>query len=251
MAVLTACGGSAFPADPGTQATSPIEASSSTTTAPEGFVPAAADDLADHLRSEYGDAALIATLVDVVFTTKLGSPVVELHFDAPRSEVETNHDDVLDPFYDDLIVVDAFVEIWSSEGWVVGSNFQIDPTPRELPPPPAGPDEVAAWFDAAYGPESDDPLDEPWLDVALAASYALVERANGNVVLEIDGFDLAASEQDDPYGWEPIRLLIAALQAGGVGHGWADILSIEVRWPNGAGGLESLTTEPAPSRWEL
>ncbi len=110
---------------------------------------------------------------------------------------------------------------------------------------------MAGWIDAAYGPSSADPVDEAWVEVALGAAYEHYEEADGDRILSIDGFEMPAAPMDEPYAWHQVTMLIEALQAGGVGFGWADYLYVQGHWGEfGSGSTSSATTEAQPPRYD-
>ena len=168
-----------------------------------------ADDLMGYFGDYYGETEWYRSIMSVRATEKLGGTVVEVQFVGSWAEVNAMHEALFDAVHRDGVDLDAYVEVWSDEGFVAGTGVGEPRGRAELPPPPATVDGLRDWLEEAYGPPGGGPVEEEWY--SRIEGFSMETSADGERVLVVET-DLVLTEPLDDRDQEVI--LVAVSESG-------------------------------------
>lgn len=172
-------------------------------TATLATAPANPEALAAWIAEHHGEEAWPAAIERIVYATKLGSPVIELHLAGSIAEARPHAQAALLALREGELGLDTWVEVWASGRQFAGAGLGT-PRAREYPPSPRDVTELHAWLLDAFGPSEGRPS-EPWLDAI--EQVELGESAAKRPVIRVDT-DLPI---DEPRSADRAALIIVAI----------------------------------------
>jgi hypothetical protein len=199
-----------------------------------------ADDLMGYLGDYYGETEWFQSIMSVRATTKLGGTVVEIQFVGDWAKVRAMHEELFDALHRDGVELDAYVEVWSDEGFVAGTGVGEPREREELPPPPAGVDGLPSWLERAYGPPGGGEIEEEWYERITDLSVETSPEGDRVLVVETD---LVPGEPLDERHQE---IIIVAVSESGLT--FADSMEIRTSDP-GVSTVTAIGGHPNPWRY--